>query len=193
MKSLKKQIPNIITGSRILGAAVLFFFRDVDAWFLGIYLFCALTDLIDGPVARKLNAESSVGALLDTVGDVATYVALAKILLAKHLVPSWALIWYICAAAGIVASGLIAVGRFRRFFIVHSLFGKVMGFLAFLMPFALRADLLIPCFAAVCASATVSAVETAVITWKAADPESAPVSLIGFYRASSRNAAEGSS
>ena len=180
MVFLKKQLPNFITGARILGAAILFFFRDVNTVFLCIYLFCGFTDMIDGPVARRMNAVSSIGALLDTVGDVATYVAFAKILLSQRLVPSWALIWYICAAAGIVASGLIAVRRFRRFFIVHSLFGKLMGLLAFLMPFALRLELLIPCFVAVCASATVSAIETAVIPLKTDYPENATISLIGL-------------
>ena len=183
MNMLKKQLPNIITGTRILGAVVLLFFREINTAFLCIYSFCGFTDLIDGPVARKLNAESNVGALLDTVGDVATYVALAKILLSKHLVPLRVLIWYVSAAALIVSSGFIAFARFRKFFIVHSLFGKLMGFLAFTMPFALRLGQLIPCFVAICVSATVSAVETAVITGKADDPEHAPISLIGFFRA----------
>lgn len=182
MNLLKRQLPNMITGARILGAIVLLFFHEVDVLFLCIYLFCGFTDLIDGPVARRLNAESNIGALLDTVGDVATYVALAKILLSKRLVPSWVLIWYVSAAAIIVGSGWIAFARFRRFFIVHSLFGKLMGVLAFLMPFALRLGLLIPCFVAICASATVSAVETAVITGKADDPERAPISLVGFFK-----------
>ena len=188
MESMKKQLPNFITGTRILGAIILFFFQEVNIPFLCVYSLCGFTDLIDGPLARRLKAESSMGALLDTVGDVATYVALAKILLSKHLVPAWALIWYVSAAAGIVGSGLIAVRRFHRFFIVHSLFGKLMGCFAFMMPFALSLELLIPCFVAVCTSATVSAVETAVITWKAKDPENTSTSLIRLFRVGEKRA-----
>lgn len=173
---------NVITASRIVCAVILFFFNDINGAFLAIYAYCGVSDLIDGPIARKTNKTSNVGALLDTIGDVATYVALAKILLAKHLVPSWAVIWYVAAAAGILSGGLVAVVRFRRFFVVHSLFGKIMGFFAFMMPFAYYAKLLIPCFAAICASATVSAAETVFITVKADDPEHAAISVIGLYR-----------
>ena len=180
---MKKQLANIISGARIAGAVVLFFFNEVNSTFLWIYALCGLSDLIDGPVARKLHAQSNVGALLDTIGDVATYVALAKILLAKRLVPAWLLWWYIPAAAGILSAGLIAVKRFKRYFVVHSLFGKAMGAAAFLMPFALRVGLLVPCFVVICVTATVSAFETAYITWKADDPEHAPISVIGLIRA----------
>ncbi len=78
MESMKKQLPNFITGTRILGAIILFFFQEVNIPFLCVYSLCGFTDLIDGPVARRLKAESSMGALLDTVGDVATYVLLAQ-------------------------------------------------------------------------------------------------------------------
>ena len=186
---MKKQLANIITSARIVGAAVLFFFSEVNGAFLCVYAFCGLTDLIDGPVARKTQSESAVGALLDTVGDVATYVALAKILLSKHMVPSWALYWYIPAAAGILCSGLIALVRFGRFFVVHSLFGKAMGVTAFLMPFMMYAGLIVPCFAVMCITATVSAVETAVLTLLSDDPEHESSSVVGMLRGK-RNAGE---
>ena len=174
---------NLITVSRIVCAVVLFFFNDINGVFLGIYAYCGVSDLIDGPIARKTNKTSSVGALLDTAGDVATYVALAKILLSKHIVPAWAVVWYVAAAVGILSGGLVAAARFRRFFVVHSLFGKIMGGFAFLMPFAYFADLLIPCLAAMCVCATVSAAETVYITAKADDPEHAPISVIGLLKA----------
>ena len=185
---MKKQAANIITSARIVGAIVLFFFTEVNNAFLCIYAFCGLTDLIDGPIARKTHTESSVGALLDTIGDVATYVALAKILLSRHLVPSWARWWYIPAGVAILCSGFIALARFGRFFVVHSLFGKVMGVAAFLMPFALRAGLLIPCFATICIVATISAVETAVLTLLSKEPEEESSSIIGMLCVRSKNA-----
>ena len=177
---MKKYLANMITSSRIVGAVVLFFFREVNGVFLGVYAFCGLTDLIDGPVARKTGSESAVGALLDTAGDVATYVALAKILLLRRLVPLWVLCWYIPAAAAILCAGFLALARFGRFFVVHSLFGKLMGATAFFMPFALHLGILIPCLAAMCVTATVSAVETAVLTVKSEDPEHGPISVIGL-------------
>ena len=173
---------NVITASRIVCAIILFFFQDVNGAFLAIYAYCGVSDLIDGPIARKTNSTSNLGALLDTIGDVATYVALARILLSKHLVPPWAVIWYVAAAVGILSGGLVAVARFRRFFVIHSLFGKIMGFFAFMMPFAYYADLLIPCFVAICSSATVSAAETVFITAKADDPEHSSSTVIGLLK-----------
>ena len=177
---MKKQLANIITSVRIVGAVVLFFFTEINSAFLCIYAFCGLTDLIDGPIARKTHSESAVGALLDTVGDVATYVALAKILLSQHMVPAWALWWYVPAGVAILCSGFIALARFGRFFVVHSLFGKQMGAAAFLMPFTLRLGLLIPCFVTICVAATVSAVETAVLTLLSNNPEAESSSIIGM-------------
>ncbi|MBQ9553045.1 MAG: CDP-alcohol phosphatidyltransferase family protein [Clostridia bacterium] len=179
---------NIITASRVVCAIILFFFHDINGAFLAIYAYCGISDLIDGPIARKLNQTSNIGALLDTVGDVATYVALAKILLSKHIVPSWAVIWYVSAAVGILSGGLVALARFRRFFVVHSLCGKAMGFFAFLMPFAYYMNLLIPCFAAICITATISAIETVYITVTAADPEHAAISVIGLHRDKKKSA-----
>ena len=185
---MKKQLANIITSARIVGAIVLFFFTEVNGAFLCIYALCGLSDLIDGPIARKTHSESSVGALLDTIGDVATYVALAKILLSKHLVPAWILWWYVPAAAAILCSGFIALTRFGRFFVVHSLFGKLMGAAAFSMPFALRLGFLIPCFVVICVAATVSAVETAVLTIMSDNPEEESSSIIGMLRRRSKDA-----
>lgn len=178
---MKKHLANIITCTRIICAIVLFFFRSVNGTFLVVYTFCGLTDLIDGPIARKMRSQSNIGAVLDTVGDVATYVALAKILLTEHLVPFWAMYWYISAAAGILCSGIIAVARFGRFFVMHSFCGKLMGGAAFLMPFALYSGMLTTCFVLICTTATISAIETAVITLKADDPEHTAISLIGFF------------
>ena len=74
-----KQIPNLITISRPIGiipANILFFTGQViPAICLTIGLL--LTDLIDGPLARKLNAQSELGADLDAVGDKLMFIGMA--------------------------------------------------------------------------------------------------------------------
>ena len=66
-----KQIPNILTISRIVGSILLAFIAPV----LGIGLTTiavgalALTDLFDGLLARKLNASSELGGKLDAISD----------------------------------------------------------------------------------------------------------------------------
>ena len=74
-----KQIPNLITIARPIGiipANILFFTGQViPAICLTIGLL--LTDLVDGPLARKLDAQSDLGADLDAVGDKIMFIGMA--------------------------------------------------------------------------------------------------------------------
>lgn len=66
---MKKYIANIITVSRIVFSLPLLFIPISSAWFYILYLFCGLTDMIDGTIARKTGAVSKFGSRLDTVTD----------------------------------------------------------------------------------------------------------------------------
>ena len=96
---MKKNLANIVSLSRVACAVVLFFCRDFSSLFLWVYVFCGFTDLIDGPIARKTGSASTLGASLDTVGAVLTYLALAKALFIKKLVPWWIFVWILSAGA----------------------------------------------------------------------------------------------
>ncbi len=169
---MKKQLANIISSLRIAAGISLFFFTEVTPVFLAIYVICGITDVADGIIARKLQTQSDIGAILDTAGDVITYVAMAKILIAGGLVPVWVLVWFVISGVSILFSGIVAQRRFGKFNIVHSLFGKIMGFFAFALPFAYYFDILVYCYVAICVSATVSAVESSVIQLKLDEPDS---------------------
>ncbi len=174
---MRKQLANIITSSRIAAGIVLFFFSSVTGLFLGIYVYCGVTDLIDGPIARKMNTSSNTGALLDTVGDVLTYLALVKILLVASLIPMWAIIWFVIGVLGILASGFVSRKRFGKFSIIHSLFGKLMGFFAFTLPFAVFSGIETICYIAICTSATISAFESNYIQMKLKEPDDSIISI----------------
>lgn len=69
-----KQLPNILTVSRIVLLPVLiglFFIPGADAaWAaLWIYIFCAVTDFLDGWIARKYGSTSGFGTFLDPISD----------------------------------------------------------------------------------------------------------------------------
>jgi len=78
---LKRYLPNIATSIRLAGSFSLLFlinfetdigsFNAVPWIWLLVYIFLVLTDSVDGTLARKLNAESDLGAFLDTVSDAA--------------------------------------------------------------------------------------------------------------------------
>lgn len=135
---MKKHIANIVTLSRVAGAIVLFFCNEISSLFLSVYVFCGFTDLIDGPIARKTNSSSALGATLDTVGDVMTYLALTKILIMKKLVPLWILIWIISAGLMFGVCALVSNHRFKKFYLPHTWLGKIFGGSVFVLPIAMQ-------------------------------------------------------
>ncbi len=135
---MKRQIPNILSGSRVIAAVILLFLNQFSNTFIYIYIFCGITDLLDGPIARKLNIESMVGTVLDTTGDFITYIAMAKIIVMQKIVPLWAYIWMLCALTSLLVGGYIAKVRFNKFYMVHSLFSKIFGVVLFFLPIGFR-------------------------------------------------------
>lgn len=68
---IKKQIPNIITWSRLALLIPTFasFLSGNALLATGIFTVAAATDFVDGRIARKLNVSSEFGAKLDAVCD----------------------------------------------------------------------------------------------------------------------------
>lgn len=90
-------IPNIITIFRIILIPVyLYFFysKGVDKWtYAGIvFIIAAISDLLDGYIARKYNLESKLGALLDPLADKLFVFAILISFTAAKIIPSWILI-----------------------------------------------------------------------------------------------------
>ena len=188
---MKKHLANIISGSRIVAAGTLYLFSTIDWRFMIVYTFCGITDLIDGPIARKFNATSTVGAVLDTVGDILTYMALAKILLVQHFIPSWVVLWMIIGGFINLAAGLLSLIKCKKFFIVHSLFGKILGGSVFSFPFMLKilevcgmetTGAAHVCMGIICVITTIAGIESFVIQTKVTDPESKIITIYSFIK-----------
>ena len=63
---------NFLTFSRILVAVIIFIFLAIDKYYLlALFLFfiAGLSDYLDGFFARKYNASSQIGAILDPLAD----------------------------------------------------------------------------------------------------------------------------
>ncbi|MDR1512577.1 MAG: CDP-alcohol phosphatidyltransferase family protein, partial [Propionibacteriaceae bacterium] len=61
-------MPNALVIIRILLAPVLPFLTDHRWVFLAVYLFCYLTDVLDGWIARRFHAATVLGSRLDSAG-----------------------------------------------------------------------------------------------------------------------------
>ena len=72
---MKKNIPNIITSiNLLLGWTTIYFayLSEID-WAIGAILLASFFDYLDGFAARKLNAQSALGAQLDSFADLITF------------------------------------------------------------------------------------------------------------------------
>lgn len=156
---MKKHLANIISLSRVAGAIALFFFNEISTAFLIIYVLCGITDLIDGPIARKTNSTSPLGATLDTVGDVATYLALTKVLIIKKLVAGWILAWILSAGVLFGVGALISKRRFGKLYLPHTYLGKIFGGVVFVLPLAMQFMPGYVWMSVICSIATVHAIE----------------------------------
>ena len=155
----RKQIANIITISRILGSIYLLYSPVFSISFYIMYLFCGITDMIDGTIARKTKSVSELGARLDTVADSAfVAVCFVKILPLMEF-PTWLWNWIVIIAIikiGNVAWELISN---KKLVSIHTILNKVTGFILFLLPLTFSFIEPIYSSAAVCFMATLAAID----------------------------------
>jgi CDP-diacylglycerol--glycerol-3-phosphate 3-phosphatidyltransferase len=64
-----KHLPTAVTSTRFIFALLLAFSEPLSISFWVFYGLAATTDLIDGPIARKLKVNNSYGPTFDTVAD----------------------------------------------------------------------------------------------------------------------------
>ena len=159
---MKKHLANILTGVRILGSMMLLFVPVFSAAFYGLYLLCGFTDMIDGTVARKTNSVSRFGEKLDTAADI-VFVAAALIRFLPNLsIPRWLWIWGGGIAAIKVGNILLGYVFRKEFAALHTILNKVTGLLLFFLPLTAAFVEFQYSSMAVCAVATVSAIQEGV-------------------------------
>ena len=127
-----KRLPNIITALRIVGSIGLLFCNVAGWQFWTLYVFCGISDMIDGWLARKLQAESKKGPVLDSIADLSFMACCAIQLLPILSIPSWLWIWagiiVIIKIVNLISSLII----FKKFYLPHTIANKLTGFLLFL-------------------------------------------------------------
>ena len=65
-----KNIANYISISRIVMSVLLIIIKTFSIPFYIIYLYCGLSDMIDGFFARKYKITSEMGAKIDSIADI---------------------------------------------------------------------------------------------------------------------------
>ena len=156
---MKKQIANIITSCRILGSIGLLFCPIFSDGFYVLYLFCGLTDMVDGSIARKTGAVSSFGARLDTVADflfvIASFVKLVPVI----RISVWIWVWAAVIAMEKLVTLFLGFTQMKQMPSLHTIANKATGLCLFLLP--LTMSFVDPRYTApvVCVIATISAIQ----------------------------------
>ncbi|MCK5662129.1 MAG: CDP-alcohol phosphatidyltransferase family protein [Thiotrichaceae bacterium] len=133
LHSLYKNIPNIVSGIRILMVPVLVYLAISQQAIIYIMalIFTELTDVLDGYLARRLKLVSELGAQLDSWGDFLVYTTMT--------ISAW-LLWpdivyreqiYIAIIIScFTLPVLIGLIKFKTFISYHTLGTKVAVFIS---------------------------------------------------------------
>ena len=159
MKPMKKQIANIITSCRLLGSFGLLFCPVFSACFYMLYIFCGLTDMVDGTIARKTGAASEFGARPDSFADflfaILSFVKLVPVI----RIPVWTWVWAaVIAVVKLVNLVWGILGR-KQMPSLHTIANKATGLCLFLLPLTTSFVDLRYTAPLVCIMATIAAVQ----------------------------------
>ena len=156
---MKKQIANIITSCRILGSIGLLFCPVFSAYFYGLYIFCGLTDMVDGTIARKTNAVSEFGTRLDTVADflfvIASFVKLVPVI----RIPVWIWVWATVIGLAKLVNLVWGFTQAKKLPDFHTIANKATGLCLFLLPLTISFVDLRYTAPVVCILATIAAIQ----------------------------------
>ena len=150
---------NCITGIRIVLSVGLLFCPALSPSFYALYLLAGLSDMLDGPVARKMRTASAFGAKLDAVADLIFAAVCLYKLLPVLDIPLWLYIWIGVIALIRIVNVVSGFAKERRFVAVHSPLNKATGLLLFLLPLTLSVLEVRYTAPLVCAVAAVAAIQ----------------------------------
>lgn len=130
-----KHLPNIISTIRIPLSISLILFIHHSLIFITIYLFCGVSDILDGYIARKTKSQSILGAKLDSIADFIMYAMIITILILWdwHGIIRFILIIIIITLIRIVNVGIVYY-KFHQFGVIHTIGNKFVGLLAYSIP-----------------------------------------------------------
>jgi len=109
-------VPNSLTVLRIVMAPLLVVvllteFPDKEIWGLVIFLIAALTDALDGAIARRTNRITVTGAMLDPIADKLLMSAAFISLVGLDLAPAWMVTLIVGREFAVTGLRLIALER----------------------------------------------------------------------------------
>lgn len=162
-----KHIPNSISILRLALSCILFFVMDNVTLLFTLYILCGISDVADGYIARRMKAETNLGAKLDSIADVALYAFIVFMLISWTNMLSDKIVLYTLALIIIIKSANLFITRikFKQWNILHTLGNKSIGLIVYLsMPiFYFQPDFSPSISLTICILAIIAALEESLI------------------------------
>lgn len=161
MMKKKMTISDYLSVLRCLGAVLLLFIQPFAKGFYMIYLFCGLTDVLDGWIARATKSTSEFGARLDSIADLLFY----GVLFLRLIPVLWRelpiMIWCVVGVILFLRMGIYLVVAMKQHCLAsrHTYLNKTTGFLVFAIPFVMWTPWKIPYYAIVAIVAGIAVAE----------------------------------
>lgn len=120
-------LPNILTLARIAAIPLLVFLllfdsREAGFWAAAVFGLAAITDWLDGWLARKWEVVTVLGKFLDPLADKLIVMAALIMLIPLNRVPAWAV--FLILAREMVVTGLRSIASSEGIVIAASDLGK---------------------------------------------------------------------
>lgn len=93
--------------------------------------------MIDGTLARKINATSELGLRIDSVADMVFVICSAILVLPSVDLPVWVWLWIATIGSAKLTGIIIGSYKQQEFSVPHSITNKLTGILLFCLPFAI--------------------------------------------------------
>ncbi|HEY8444665.1 MAG TPA: CDP-diacylglycerol--glycerol-3-phosphate 3-phosphatidyltransferase [Bacilli bacterium] len=165
-----KLVPNILTIIRLLLVPlyIIIFYSSLDnsLWIaIGIFMLASITDIVDGFIARKFNAITKIGQLLDPLADKLMQLTVLLTLSLAGYIEMW-VFWIILSKELLmILSGSILFLSKTKIIISSNIFGKlttVLIYIAIILS-VLRIDIVNYIFMVVIAIAIITLIQYAYI------------------------------
>ena len=154
-----KNVANYISISRIIMSIILLIPEAFSVPFYIIYIYCGISDMIDGLIARISKSESAIGEKLDSISDIIfIIVAMIKILPVLN-VTNEIIIWILFIALIKIVNIICSYTLYKKIVLPHTTLNKVTGFILFISPFIIINTDSIIFEIVICSIATVAAVK----------------------------------
>ena len=129
-----KYVPNILSFIRLMAIIPLVLLTPFELPFMIIYVIAGLTDMLDGPLARKLNVTSQFGAALDGGADFLLVLVVLFRVLPLIRLSSFVMGWIFVAIIMKFSSSIIGYMRHKQLIFLHTYANKFLIFALFLFP-----------------------------------------------------------